>query len=113
MALCAKPLRAQVLWPDRISTDARVALGYSDRVPGEELFLFGNAMLRFDVRGAGVNAPLGFEHGLYGRATDLNTPHETYGALTWDLPGGGQVPARVPRPMTGSPSRRWSGFSHR
>ncbi len=79
-----------------------MSFGYSDRTTGADAFLVGDATLRLDfsglTSGSDSGLPLGLEIGLYGRADALDTPHETYGALTWDLPGGGRFLAGVPRP---------------
>ncbi len=96
--LCAAPALAQSSWPSGLTADGRLAFGYTDRVPGAEVFLFGDATLRLDGSAFGLGLPIGIELGVFGRATALDTPHETYGALTWDLPQGGRVSVGVPRP---------------
>ena len=81
-------------WPDWISAEGRLALGYSDRTAGADAFLVGDAMLRFAPEFAGR---FGLEIGTYGRADALDTPHETYGSLTFDV-GNGLLAVGVPRP---------------
>lgn len=95
--LFATLAQAQSL-PFAVETEGRLSFGYSDRTPGADAFLVGDATLRLDFSTLGSGLPLGVEIGLYGRADALDTPHETYGALTWDLPGGGRFLAGVPRP---------------
>ena len=80
--------------PDWISADGRLALGYSDRTPGADAFLVGDATLRFAPE---IFGKLGFELGTYGRADALDTPHETYGSLTYDF-GTSRIAIGVPRP---------------
>ncbi len=94
LCLTALPAGAQGLG-DAISTEGRLALGWSDRVPGAEGFLVGDAMLRFQPAFTG---PLGVELGIYGRADALDTPHETYGALTWDFGPDTRAAAGAVRP---------------
>ena len=93
---CA-PALAQSL-PFGLQPEGHFSLGYTNRTPGAEMFLFGDANLRlgFDSFASGV--PLGLELGLFGLATGLDTPHETYGALTWDPASGGRILIGVPRP---------------
>ena len=81
-------------WPDWITAEGRLALGYSDRTPGADAFLVGDATLRLAPAFAGR---FGLEIGSYGRADALDTPHETYGSLTFDL-GNGRLAVGVPRP---------------
>lgn len=95
--LFATLAQAQSL-PFTVETNGRLSFGYSDRTPGADAFVAGDATVRLDFSGLGSGLPLGVEIGLYGRADALDTPHETYGALTWDLPGGGRILAGVPRP---------------
>lgn len=90
----AAPALAQS-FPDWIAADGRLALGYSDRVPGADAFLVGDATLRFTPAFLGR---FGAELGFYGRADALDTPHETYGALTFDFTETGRLSAGVPRP---------------
>lgn len=92
--LCGLPADAQG-WPAWVEAEGRLALGASDRVPGADLFLFGDATLRFAPEAV---SPLGFELGVYGRADALDTPHETYGAFTFDIGPNGRLAAGVPRP---------------
>jgi hypothetical protein len=96
------PLAQAQSLPFAVETEGRLSLGYSDRTAGADAFLVGDATLRLDFSGLssglGSGLPLGLEIGLYGRADALDTPHETYGALTWDLPGGGRFLVGVPRP---------------
>ena len=84
---------AQTL-PDWFSSSGRLVLGYSDRVAGADAFLVGDATLRFAPVAL---AQFGAELGFYGRADALDTPHETYGALTWDF-GQHRLAVGVPRP---------------
>lgn len=72
----------------------RLSFGASDRVTGADIFLYGDATLRLSSDAL----PLGIEVGAYGLADALDTPHETYAAVTWDLAGGGRVSLGVPRP---------------
>jgi len=81
--------------PDWISVDGHFALGYSDRTPGADVFGVGDATLRFSPD---FTAPFGFELGFYGRADALDTPHETYGALIWDLGQNGRLSLGAVRP---------------
>lgn len=90
----AAPAPAQS-FPEWISAGGRLALGYSDRVPGADAFLAGDATLRFAPAFAGR---FGAELGLYGRADALDTPHETYGALTFDITDTARLSAGVPQP---------------
>lgn len=71
----------------------RLSFGVTDRVPGADVFLFGDATLRLGVE----SLPLGLEIGTFGLADALDTPHETYAALTWDL-ALGRISVGVPRP---------------
>ncbi len=89
--IAASGPQAQSL-PFDITADGRLALGYSDRLPGADVFLFGDATTRL-----GFGA-FGFELGVFGLADAIDTPHETYGAVTFDFAGGGRVSAGVPRP---------------
>lgn len=73
--------------------EGRLAPGYTDRVPGADLFLFGDATARLSFD----NLPLGLELGVFGLADAIDTPHETYGAVTWDFARGGRFFAGVPR----------------
>ncbi len=73
--------------------DGRFAFGVTDRVPGADIFLFGDATARLGFDGA-----LGLELGVFGLADALDTPHETYGAVTWDPATGGRFAIGVPRP---------------
>lgn len=82
-------------FPEWIVADGRLAAGYTDRVPGADAFLVGDTTLRFAPAFAGR---FGAELGVYGRADALDTPHETYGTLTFDIAGGGRISAGVPRP---------------
>ena len=95
---CFTTLAVAQSMPISVETAGRLSFGYSDRTPGADAFLVGDATVRLDFSGLGSALPLGIEIGLYGRADALDTPHETYGALTWDLPGGGRILAGVPRP---------------
>lgn len=81
--------------PDWVSADGRLAFGYSDRIPGADVFLVGDASLRFAPAFLGR---FGFELGIYGRADALDTPHETYGAVTYDIGANGRISVGVPRP---------------
>lgn len=74
--------------------EGRLALGVTDRVPGADAFLFGDTTVRLSF-GA---VPLGLELGVFGLADALDTPHETYGAVTWDFANGGRLSVGVPRP---------------
>jgi len=78
-----------------VEADGHFSLGYTDRVPGGDAFLTGDATLRFSPDFTG---PFGFELGVYGRTDALDTPHETYGALTWDIGNAGRLSVGVPRP---------------
>ena len=97
LAGAASGAAAQSL-PDWIRVDGRLALGYSDRVPGADGFLVGDALLQFNFGGVGSGLPLGFDLGVYGRADALDTPHETYGALTWNFSDTARLSLGVPRP---------------
>ena len=93
--LVTAPLAAAQSFPPWFSADGRVALGYSDRVPGADAFLVGDVTLRFQPQLSGV---LGFELGAYGRADALDTPHETFGAVIWDFGRDARLAVGVPRP---------------
>ena len=75
-----------------IASEGRLAIGYSDRVPAADAFLTGDATLRLSL------GRFGAELGVFGRADALDTPHETYGALTWDAGANGRFAIGVPRP---------------
>jgi hypothetical protein len=64
-------------------------------VPGADGFLVGDATLRFAPAFAGR---FGAELGVYGRADALDTPHETYGVLTYDFGSDARIAVGVPRP---------------
>ena len=87
----SNPAFAQSL-PLAFQPEGRFALGYSDRVPGADAFLFGDATLRLQRGRAGL------ELGVFGLADALDSPHETYGTLTWDIGPKGRIFAGVPRP---------------
>jgi hypothetical protein len=74
--------------------EGRLAAGYTDQVPGADVFLFGDATARLSLN----SIPLGFELGVYGLANAVDTPHETYGTFTWDFAQGGRLLVGVPRP---------------
>ena len=74
--------------------DGRLAAGFTDQVPGASLFFFGDATARVSLD----TIPLGFELGVYGLANVVDTPHETYGAFTWDFAAGGRLFLGVARP---------------
>ncbi len=78
--------------PGVLNVTGRLAAGVTDRVPGADIFLFGDATARLSF------GPFGAEIGAFGLADALDTPHETYGALTFDLARGGRVALGVPRP---------------
>jgi hypothetical protein len=75
-------------------TEGRLVAGYADQVPGADVFVFGDTVARLSLKGI----PLGFELGVYGLANAVDTPHETYGTLTWDFAQGGRLSVGVPRP---------------
>jgi hypothetical protein len=89
--LGAAPASAQSL-PLLQQPEGRFALGYTDRVPGADAFLFGDATVRLESGRAGL------ELGVFGLDYALDTPHETYGTLTWDIGANGRIAAGVPRP---------------
>jgi len=78
--------------PFAFTTDGRLAAGYSDRVPGSDLFLFSDANARLSF------GDFGLDLGVFGLADALDTPHETYGTVTYDFAGGGRLAIGVPRP---------------
>jgi hypothetical protein len=75
-------------------TQGRLAAGYTDQVPDADIFLFGDATARLSLN----SIPLGFELGVFGLANAVDTPHETYGTVTWDFAQGGRLSLGVPRP---------------
>ena len=74
------------------STEGSFFLGLTDRTPGADVFAVGNATARLSF------GRIGGELGVYGRADALDTPHETYGALTYRFGDNGQIAVGVPRP---------------
>lgn len=74
--------------------DGRLVAGYTNQVPGADIFFFGDATARLSLN----RTPLGFELGVFGLANVVDTPHETYGTLTWDFARGGRLFVGVPRP---------------
>ena len=85
------PAMAQGLG-DAVSAEGHFALGVSDRVPGADAFLVGTGTARLSF------GRFGAELGVYGRADALDTPHETYGTLTYDIGANGRLAVGVPRP---------------
>ncbi len=85
----ALPAQAGADW---ISGSGRLSFGVTDRVPDADLYLFGDATLRF----APPSARWGIELGLFGYDNAQDTPHETYATVTWDT-GTLRVSAGVPR----------------
>ncbi|WP_172294964.1 hypothetical protein [Pseudoruegeria sp. HB172150] len=76
-----------------IETSGGVALGFADRLPESGLFLSGDLNLRLSFN----RVPLGLELGVYGYADEADSPHETFGAVTWDF-GNSRISAGVPHP---------------
>ncbi|MCP3972311.1 MAG: hypothetical protein GY717_18705 [Rhodobacteraceae bacterium] len=79
----------------KFTFEGRLSAGYSGRASGADAFLTGDATLRFAPDWLG---PVGAELGVYGRADALDTPHETYGTLTWDFSDAARLSVGVPRP---------------
>jgi len=82
-------------FPDWVSASGRIAFGVTDRLPGADVFLAGDVQLRFAPQ---IFGRFGAELGMFGRADALDTPHETYGAITYDFGENGRVSVGVPRP---------------
>lgn len=74
-------------------TSGHLSFGITDRLPGADVFLAGDATLRLSR----PDTAWGVELGTFGYANALDTPHETYGTITWDL-GTSRLAFGVPRP---------------
>ncbi|MEL7114472.1 MAG: hypothetical protein AAGP08_02595, partial [Pseudomonadota bacterium] len=76
---------------DVFTIDGRLWIGASDRRAGAEASIVGDLTARLSYWNFGA------ELGLFGRGDALDTPHETYGALTYSF-GQTKIAVGVPRP---------------
>lgn len=78
-------------WP-ALEASGAFTLGYGDHAAGTRAYLKGDATLGLSL------GPARFELGVFGFATRDDTPHETYGTVSFALGERGRLWAGVPRP---------------